>query len=150
MLEAPPTLCGPSSRREVGFQLAVAFVLGVAFAAVVTSLVDDVIMQLVAAIVGKPDFSDLTFSVGDGEIRYGAFLTALVTFRSDHRLRALPARQGGPEGNASQGHRTRLPPLRVLDPYWREHLPVLHEGRPARDVGGTVAPLPTPRSRTRR
>ncbi len=37
-------------------------------------------MQLVAAIVGKPDFSDLTFSIGDGEIRYGAFLTALVTF----------------------------------------------------------------------
>ena len=61
-------------------ELAVAFVLGVAFAAVVTSLVDDVIMQLVAAIVGKPDFSDLTFSIGDGEIRYGAFLTALVTF----------------------------------------------------------------------
>ncbi len=61
-------------------ELAVAFVLGVAFAAVVTSLVDDVIMQLVAAIIGKPDFSDLTFSIGDGVIRYGAFLTALVTF----------------------------------------------------------------------
>jgi large conductance mechanosensitive channel len=61
-------------------ELAVAFVLGVAFAAVVTSLVDDVIMQLIAAIVGKPDFSELTFSIGDGEIRYGSFLTALVTF----------------------------------------------------------------------
>jgi large conductance mechanosensitive channel len=61
-------------------ELAVAFVLGVAFAAVVTSLVDDVIMQLVAAIVGKPDFSNLTFSIGDGVIRYGSFLTALVTF----------------------------------------------------------------------
>jgi large conductance mechanosensitive channel len=61
-------------------ELAVAFVLGLAFAGVVTSLVDDVIMQLVAAIVGKPDFSDLTFSIGEGEIRYGAFLTALVTF----------------------------------------------------------------------
>jgi large conductance mechanosensitive channel len=61
-------------------ELAVAFVLGVAFAAVVTSLVDDVIMQLVAAIIGKPDFSTLTFSIGDGEIRYGAFLNALVTF----------------------------------------------------------------------
>ena len=36
-------------------ELAVAFVLGLAFAAVVTSLVDDVIMQLVAAIFGKPD-----------------------------------------------------------------------------------------------
>ena len=61
-------------------ELAVAFVLGLAFAAVVTSLVDDVIMQLVAAIFGKPDFSNLTFSIGDGEIRYGAFLTAVVTF----------------------------------------------------------------------
>ena len=61
-------------------ELAVAFVLGVAFAAVVTSLVDDVVMQLVAAIVGKPDFSNLTFSIGDGVIRYGSFLTALVTF----------------------------------------------------------------------
>jgi large conductance mechanosensitive channel len=61
-------------------ELAVAFVLGVAFAAVVTSFVDDVIMQLIAAIVGKPDFSELTFSIGDGVIRYGSFLTALVTF----------------------------------------------------------------------
>jgi large conductance mechanosensitive channel len=61
-------------------ELAVAFVLGLAFAAVVTSFVDDVVMQLIAAIVGKPDFSDLTFSIGDGVIRYGSFLTALVTF----------------------------------------------------------------------
>jgi large conductance mechanosensitive channel len=61
-------------------ELAVAFVLGLAFAAVVTSFVDDVIMQLAAAIVGKPDFSNLTFSIGDGVIRYGSFLTALVTF----------------------------------------------------------------------
>ena len=61
-------------------ELAVAFVLGVAFAAVVTSLVDDVIMQIVAAVIGKPDFSDLTFSIGDGVIRYGSFLTAVVTF----------------------------------------------------------------------
>jgi large conductance mechanosensitive channel len=61
-------------------ELAVAFVLGVAFAAVVTSFVDDIIMRLIAAIFGKPDFSELTFSIGDGVIRYGSFLTALVTF----------------------------------------------------------------------
>jgi large conductance mechanosensitive channel len=60
--------------------LAIAFVLGVAFSAVVTSLVDDVIMNVIAALVGKPDFSDLTLTIGDGVIRYGAFLTALVTF----------------------------------------------------------------------
>ncbi|MBA2566232.1 MAG: large conductance mechanosensitive channel protein MscL [Thermoleophilaceae bacterium] len=61
-------------------ELAVAFVLGTAFAAVVGSLVGDVIMNLIAAIFGKPDFSDLTFSVGDGTIFYGRFLTKLTTF----------------------------------------------------------------------
>ena len=61
-------------------ELAVAFILGVAFAAVVTSFIEDVLMNLVAAVVGKPDFSGLTFKLGDGVIRYGAFLTALVTF----------------------------------------------------------------------
>jgi large conductance mechanosensitive channel len=61
-------------------ELAIAFILGVAFAAVVNSLVNDVLMNIIAAVAGKPDFSDLTFSIGDGVIRYGSFLTALVTF----------------------------------------------------------------------
>ena len=61
-------------------ELAVAFVLGVAFAAVINSFVSDVLMNVIAAVAGKPDFSDLTFSIGDGVIRYGSFLTALVTF----------------------------------------------------------------------
>ena len=61
-------------------ELAVAFVLAVAFAAVVTSFVNDILMNVIAAVAGKPDFSDLTFSIGDGVIRYGNFLTALVTF----------------------------------------------------------------------
>jgi large conductance mechanosensitive channel len=61
-------------------ELAVAFVLGVAFAAVVSSFVNDVLMNVIAAVAGRPDFSDLTFSIGDGVIRYGRFLTALVTF----------------------------------------------------------------------
>ena len=43
--------------------LAVAFVLGVAFAAVVNSLVNDLIMPIIAMIIGKPDFSDLTFTI---------------------------------------------------------------------------------------
>jgi large conductance mechanosensitive channel len=60
--------------------LAVAVVIGVAFNAVVTSLVNDVLMQLIAAIVGKPDFNALTFTIGDGVIFYGKFLTALVNF----------------------------------------------------------------------
>ena len=44
------------------------------------SLVNDVIMQIIAAIVGKPNFDDLTFTIGDGIIYYGRFLTALVNF----------------------------------------------------------------------
>ena len=42
--------------------LAVAFVIGVAFAAVITSLVDNLIMPIVAMIFGKPDFNGLTFT----------------------------------------------------------------------------------------
>jgi large conductance mechanosensitive channel len=60
--------------------LAVAFIAGVAFSAVVTSLVSDVIMQLVAAVAGKPDFSALTLTLNDSVIGYGAFLTALINF----------------------------------------------------------------------
>ena len=60
--------------------LAVAVVLGAAFGAVVTSFVDDVLMQILAAVGGQPDFSSLTIDIGDGKIRYGAFLTALVSF----------------------------------------------------------------------
>ena len=60
--------------------LAVAFVMGVAFAAVVTSFVNDLVMPVIAMIFGKPDFSNLTFTINDAVFRYGSFLTALVTF----------------------------------------------------------------------
>jgi large conductance mechanosensitive channel len=60
--------------------LAVAVIIGIAFNAVVNSLVNDVIMQVIAAIFGKPNFDSLTFTIGDGIIYYGKFLTALVNF----------------------------------------------------------------------
>jgi len=60
--------------------LAVAVVIGVAFNAVVTSLVNDVIMPFIAAIIGKPNFDDLTLMLGDTAIFYGRFLTAVVNF----------------------------------------------------------------------
>jgi large conductance mechanosensitive channel len=60
--------------------LAVAVVIGVAFNAVVNSLVNDVIMPFIAAIIGKPNFDDLTITLGDTAIYYGKFLTALVNF----------------------------------------------------------------------
>lgn len=60
--------------------LAVAVVIGVAFNAVVNSLVNDVIMQAIAAIFGKPNFDKFTWTVNDTAIRYGTFLTALINF----------------------------------------------------------------------
>ncbi len=60
--------------------LAVAFVIGLAFAAVVNSLVSDLIMPIIAMIIGKPDFSGLTFTINDAVFRYGAFITQLITF----------------------------------------------------------------------
>ena len=61
-------------------ELAVAFVMGVAFAAVVNSFVNDLIMPILAMMFGKPDFSDLTFTINDAVFRYGSFITALITF----------------------------------------------------------------------
>jgi large conductance mechanosensitive channel len=61
-------------------ELAVAFVLGLAFAAVVNSLVNNLIMPIIAMIFGKPDFSDLAFTINDAEFRYGAFITAAIQF----------------------------------------------------------------------
>jgi large conductance mechanosensitive channel len=61
-------------------ELAVAFVMGLAFAAVVNSLVNDLIMPIIAAIIGKPDFSNLTFTIHDAKFRYGAFITSAIQF----------------------------------------------------------------------
>ena len=55
-------------------------IIGIAFNAVVNSFVNDVLMQIIAAIVGKPNFDDLTFTIGDGIIYYGRFLTAVINF----------------------------------------------------------------------
>jgi large conductance mechanosensitive channel len=60
--------------------LAVAVIIGVAFAAVITSFTDDILMQIIAAIGGQPDFSSLTINIGDGVIRYGSFLNAVISF----------------------------------------------------------------------
>ncbi len=60
--------------------LAVGLAIGAAFATVVESLVGDVILPLVAAIFGQPDFTALVLTVNGSQIRYGSFLTALVSF----------------------------------------------------------------------
>ena len=60
--------------------LAVAVVIGTAFTAVVTAFVTNIVTPIIAAIGGKPDFSDLTFTINGSEFGYGAFINALIAF----------------------------------------------------------------------
>jgi large conductance mechanosensitive channel len=60
--------------------LAVAVVLGTAFGAVVAALVKDLVTPLIAAIGGKPDFSNLKFKINGSEFLYGDFINALLAF----------------------------------------------------------------------
>lgn len=60
--------------------LAIAFVLGAAFTAVVNSLVNDIIMPVIGAIVSDESFASLTFEFLGVEILYGSFLTAVLYF----------------------------------------------------------------------
>lgn len=60
--------------------LAVAFIMGAAFNAIVTSLVKDVLTQFIAAIVGKPDFSAVVIKIHGTPIMIGNFLNAAISF----------------------------------------------------------------------
>jgi large conductance mechanosensitive channel len=60
--------------------LAVAVVIGAAFGAIVTSLVENFITPIIAAIGGQPDFSALTFTINNSAFRYGAFINSLISF----------------------------------------------------------------------
>ena len=60
--------------------LAVAVVIGAAFGAVVEALVKDLLTPLIAAIVGKPDFSAIEFTVNGSKFLIGDFINAAVSF----------------------------------------------------------------------
>jgi len=60
--------------------LAVALVIGAAFGAVVTSIVENLIMPLIAAIGGQPDFSEIGFTINDSLFSMGNVLNALISF----------------------------------------------------------------------
>ncbi|HEX3542349.1 MAG TPA: large conductance mechanosensitive channel protein MscL [Acidimicrobiales bacterium] len=62
--------------------LAIAVVIGAAFGAVVTALVKDLLTPIVAAIFGKPDFSQFLFTVNHSQFRYGDFIDAVIAFLS--------------------------------------------------------------------
>jgi large conductance mechanosensitive channel len=61
-------------------EIAVAFIIALAFAAVVASFVADIVTPIIAAIFRQPDFSALKIDIGDSAITYGNFLNALITF----------------------------------------------------------------------
>jgi len=60
--------------------LAVAVIIGAAFNAIITALVGDVLNPLIAATIGKPDFSNVIINVGNGHIKVGSFLNAVIAF----------------------------------------------------------------------
>jgi large conductance mechanosensitive channel len=61
-------------------ELAVAFVMGVAFAALLNAFVADIITPIIGAVFGKTDFSSLTFTINNSKFFYGSFITAVIQF----------------------------------------------------------------------
>ena len=60
--------------------LAVGFIMGLAFQAVVISLVDNVLMPIIAIPFGEPSFDELTLTINNSVILYGSFITTIITF----------------------------------------------------------------------
>ena len=60
--------------------MAVGIIMGSAFTAIVTSLVNDILTPLIGLVVGGIDFSALAFTIGDASIAYGAFIQAVINF----------------------------------------------------------------------
>jgi large conductance mechanosensitive channel len=61
---------------------AVGIVIGLAFAALVTAFVADLITPIIAAIFGSHDFSTLSFTINGSHFLYGDFINAVITFVS--------------------------------------------------------------------
>ena len=62
------------------FETAVGLILALAFAPVVTGFIDNIIMPIIAAIVGEPNFDGITIGIGDAEILVGRWITTVVGF----------------------------------------------------------------------
>lgn len=62
------------------FEAAVGLVMALAFVPVVTAIIDGILMPIIAAIVGKPDFDDIVIGIGDANILIGTVITAVVSF----------------------------------------------------------------------
>ncbi len=58
--------------------IAVAFIMAAAFVPVVDAFTKGIVLNFIAAIVGKPNFDDIGLDVGDSRLLIGTFLTAVV------------------------------------------------------------------------
>ena len=63
-------------------EVAVGLIMALATFALIEALIANLITPLIAAVVGEPNFGDLSFTINDSEFRYGAFINALITFLS--------------------------------------------------------------------
>ena len=61
-------------------ELAVGIVMGAAFTAIVTALVEHIITPIIAAVTGNADVSGLAIQIGTAELTYGYFLQAVIDF----------------------------------------------------------------------
>ncbi len=60
--------------------LAVGVIIGGAFGKIVSSLVNDILMPIIGAIIGGIDFSDLSIKIGNAKIMYGMFIQNVIDF----------------------------------------------------------------------
>ena len=107
--------------------LAVAVVMGAAFGVVVSSFVKDILMQLVAALGAAPSFASLSFTLNGAEIRYGAFLNAVVMFLIVSAAMFLVVkgynrivRRGGEARRRERGRAAEADPRRARSPARRD------------------------------
>jgi large conductance mechanosensitive channel len=126
-------------------ELAVAFVVGVAFAALLKAFIGDLITPIIAAIFGQPDFSTLNFTINSSIFRYGDFIDAAITFLAT--LAALYYFVVVPYNNLAEWRKTAPPedPTEKKCPYCMTDIPAAASRCPActSQLAGAV-PAPAP------
>ena len=122
-------------------ELAVAFVIGVAFAAVVKSLVDNIITPIIG-MIGGVDFSSETFTINDSVFRYGAFINDVIYFvlvaAAIFFFVVKPVNASWRASASPRSWPRRADRDRSAD----------RDPRPAREAPGLDAPLRMPRARS--
>ena len=134
--------------------LAVAVVMGAAFGAVVTALVKDLMTPLIAAIVGKPDFSAIRFTVNGSKFAARRFHQRPGLVPDDRRGRVLLRGAAGeridgahaPRRSSARPHHQEVPRMPERGPDRREALRLLHQRsrRKRREVAGSLFLLRNP------